>query len=286
MKLKDRYALTGVCFTLPFLAGFALLYLIPFVWSVQKTFTAGMGGGRFVGLWNYVELFRSAAFRLAAGNTFRFIAIGVPLLMALSFLLALVLYRKFRGVSFFRSAFLMPMVIPVAAVVTVVQALFENSGLMNQLLEALGLPVQNWLDSSLAFPVLILLYIWKNCGYNMVLFLAGLSAIPSDFADAALCDGASESYILRHITLPLMIPNFFFVFVISVINAFKSFREAYLLGGETPHDSIYMLQHFMNNNFANLNYPRLSTAALLIFAVIFLLVLLLFRVKRKHEVIL
>ena len=178
----------------------------------------------------------------------------------------------------------MPMVIPVAAVVTVVRAFFDGSGMINQLLAGLGLPVRDWLDSELAFLVLIGLYLWKNCGYNMVLFLAGLSVIPTDYADAALCDGASEGYILRHITLPLMIPNFFFVFVISVINAFKSFREAYLLGGDRPHESIYMLQHFMNNNFQNLNYPRLSTAALLIFVVIFLLVLLLFRVKRKHEV--
>ena len=284
MKLKKRYALTGVSFTLPFLAGFALLYLIPFLWSIQKTFTAGAGGIRFAGLQNYADLFRSAAFRLAAGNTFRFIAVGVPLLMALSFLLALALYRKFRGASFFRSAFLMPMVIPVAATITVVRAFFGDSGLTNQLLELLGLPIQDFMGSELAFPVLVGLYIWKNCGYNIVLFLAGLSAIPTDYADADRCDGATPGHILRRITLPLMIPNFFFVFVISVVNAFKSFREAFLLGGDRPHESIYMLQHFMNNNFQNINYPRLSTAALLIFVVIFLLVLLLFWVKRKHEV--
>lgn len=286
MKLKTRYALTGLTFTLPFLAGFALLYLIPFVWSIQRTFTAGAGGARFVGLWNYTDLFRSAAFRLAAGNTFRFIVIGVPLLMALSFALALALYRKFRGAGFFRSAFLLPMVLPVASVVTVVQAFFGDGGLVNGLLEALGLPVESWLNSSRAFPLLIGLYIWKNCGYNMILFLAGLAAIPQEYADAAACEGASEGYILRRVTLPLMIPNFFFVFVISVINAFKSFREAYLLGGSMPHESIYMLQHFMNNNFTNLNYPRLCTAALLVFSVIFLLVLLLFYIKRKHEVVL
>lgn len=284
MKQKNRYALTGVSFTLPFLAGFALLYLIPFVWSIEKTFTAGAGGIRFVGLQNYADLFRSAAFRLAAGNTFKFIAIGVPLLMVVSFLLALALYQKFRGASFFRSVFLMPMVIPVAATITVVQAFFGRQGLTNQLLEALGIPLQNFMGSELAFPLLVGLYIWKNCGYNMILFLAGLSAIPADFADAARCDGASPGYILRRITLPLMVPNFFFVFVISVVNAFKSFREAYLLGGERPHESIYMLQHFMNNNFQNINYPRLSTAALLIFTVIFLLVLLLFWIKRKYEV--
>lgn len=284
MKLKNRYSLTGVALILPFLAGFVLLYLIPFVWSIQKTFTAGVGWMRFVGLWNYSDLFHSSAFRLAARNTLRFIGIGTPLLMALSFALALALYRKFRGASFFRSAFLMPLVIPVAATVTVVQAFFGDGGLTNQLLEALGLPVKSWLNSERAFPLLIGLYIWKNCGYNMVLFLAGLSAIPQDFHDAAACEGASPGYILRHITLPLMVPNFFFVFVISVINAFKSFREAYLLGGSMPNKSIYMLQHFMNNNFTNLNYPRLCTAALLIFLLIFLLVLLLFRIKSKSEV--
>lgn len=165
-----------------------------------------------------------------------------------------------------------------------VRAFFGDSGLTNQLLELLGLPIQDFMGSELAFPVLVGLYIWKNCGYNIVLFLAGLSAIPTDYADAARCDGATPGHILRRITLPLMIPNFFFVFVISVVNAFKSFREAFLLGGDRPHESIYMLQHFMNNNFQNINYPRLSTAALLIFVVIFLLVLLLFWVKRKHEV--
>lgn len=286
MKLKTKYSMTGMGFTLPFLAGFSLLYLIPFLWSIQRTFTAGAGGTRFVGLWNYVDLLRSAAFRLAAGNTLRFIGVGVPLLMVLSFALALALHRKFRGASFFRSVFLLPLVIPVAAVVTVVQAFFGDGGLTNQLLEAIGLPVKSWIDSDLAFPLLIGLYIWKNCGYNMVLFLAALSAIPTDLADAAACEGASEIYILRHITLPLMVPDFYFVFVISVINAFKSFREAWLLGGSMPHESIYMLQHFMNNNFTNLNYSRLCTAALLIFSVVFLLVLLLLRVKQKHEVVL
>lgn len=283
MKLKIKSSLTGVCFILPFLTGFMMLYLIPFGWSIQKTFYAGVGVN-FGGLRNYLDLFSSAAFRSAIGNTLRFIGLGVPLLMVLSFGLALVLFEKFKGCSFFRSAFLLPMVIPVASVVTVVRAFFGDEGIVIQLLKWLGFPLESWLNSELAFPLLVGLYIWKNCGYNIVLFLAGLSAIPKEYAAAAMCDGASESYIIHHITLPLMIPNLFYVFVISIINAFKSFREAYLLGGSMPHESIYMLQHFMNNNFQNLNYPRLCTAAVLVFSVIFLLVLLLFHVKRKHEV--
>ena len=284
MNLKTKNALTGAGFALPFLAGFTLLYLAPFAWSVGMTFTSGAGGLHFVGWKNYTDLFKSSAFQLAVRNTFRFIGIGVPLVMALSFLLALTLYRKFRGAAFFRSAFLLPLVIPVASVVIVVQAFFEKSGMVSQFLALFGVPGQNWIKSPYAFPILLGLYVWKNCGYNLVLFLAGLSAIPTDYADAATCDGASGGQVLWRITMPLMIPNFFFVFVISVINAFKSFREAYLLSGSRPHESIYMLQHFMNNNFQNLSYARLSTAALLIFTAIFLLVLLLFRVKRKHEV--
>ena len=116
-----------------------------------------------------------------------------------------------------------------------------------------------------------------------MLFLAGLSAIPREYREAAASDGASYWQTLRYITLPLMTPTFFFILIVSIINSFKSFREAYLLGGATPHESIYMLQHFMNNNFQNLSYQRLSVAALLVFLVIFALVLVLFRLKARQE---
>ena len=114
-----------------------------------------------------------------------------------------------------------------------------------------------------------------------MLFLAGLNSIPKDFYEAASLDGATGWNSFRYITAPILIPNFFFIFVISIINSFKSFREAFLLGGTMPHKSIYMLQHFMNNNFSNLNYQRLSVAALIVFIVIFGCVFLLFRLKGK-----
>ena len=148
----------------------------------------------------------------------------------------------------------------------------------------IGKAYSDWIQSEYAFPILVGLYIWKNCGYDLILFLAGLAAIPKEYREAAASEGASYWQTVRYITLPLLMPTFFFILIVSIINSFKSFREAYLLGGANPHESIYMLQHFMNNNFQNINYPRLSTAALLIFVVIFLLVLLLFWVKRKHEV--
>ncbi len=283
MKLKTRKKWTGLAFALPFLMGFAGFYLIPFLWSIRYTFTMGAGGNMFVGWQNYIDIFQSTAFRLAAWNTFRFIAIGVPLLMLVSFVLALLLYNRFRGASFFRSVFLYPLVLPAASVVIVVQAFFSDGGLINQLLSWMGMPIEHWIDSPYAFPLLVGLYIWKNCGYNLILFLAGLSAIPKEYREAADCEGATAWQKVRYITLPLLIPSFFFIFIISIINSFKSFREAYLLGGTNPHESIYMLQHFMNNNFQNLNYQRLSVAALLIFLVIFLLALVLFRLKKRNE---
>ena len=111
----------------------------------------------------------------------------------------------------------------------VVQAFFSESGLLNQFLDWLGLPIQKWLNSPYAFPILVGLYIWKNCGYNLILFLAGLNAIPKVYREAAAVEGASSWQITRAITIPLLIPSFFFIFIISIINSFKSFREAYLL---------------------------------------------------------
>ena len=201
--------------------------------------------------------------------------------MVLSTLLALLLHKRFLGSSFYRSVFLYPLVVPVAATVMVFQLVFAESGVINTIYAWLGLPIENWLASDHAFYVLMILYLWKNCGYNIVLIMAGLNSIPHAFHEAAQVEGANRWQILRHITIPLLAPSFFFVFVVSIINSFKCFREAFLLGGSIPHKSIYMLQHFMNNNFTNLNYQRLSTAAFLVFIVIFALVFVLFWMRRK-----
>ena len=281
MIQRKREALTGLGFAAPFLIGFAAFFVIPFLISIGYTFTFGAGGGAFVGFANYQEVLTSGAFKLAAWNTFRFIVVGVPLIMVSSLIFSLLLYQKFKGSGFFRSVFLYPLVIPIASTVMVVQVFFSESGILNSILNSMHLPVQSWLNSESAFYLLIGLYIWKNCGYNIVLFLAGLNSIPKDFYEAASLDGATGWNSFRYITAPILIPNFFFIFVISIINSFKSFREAFLLGGMMPHKSIYMLQHFMNNNFSNLNYQRLSVAALIVFIVIFGCVFLLFRLKGK-----
>ena len=159
--------------------------------------------------------------------------------------------------------------------------IFSESGAANAVLNAIGFPIVDWLNSSNAFIVLVVLYIWKNAGYNIILFLAALNSVPKEIYEAADIDGAGAYRKLTRITVPLIIPSVFFIVIISIINSFKSFREAYILCGTLPNKSIYMLQHFLNNNFANLNYQRLSVAAILVFLVIFVIVFAMLKIKEK-----
>ncbi len=283
MRLRTKEALMGMALVLPFLAGFFLFYIIPFAISVRYSFTAGVGGLEFVGARNYAEVFASHAFRLAAANTFRFIGLGIPLVMGLSLGLSLLVFQSAGETDLFQSIFLYPMVIPIGSTVMFFQVMLSEHGALNRFAALLHLPAQQWLDSGKAFYVLLFLYVWKNCGYNMVLFLTGLNAIPRECKEAASLEGAGAWQYFWHIQRPLLAPSFLFVFVMSVINSFKCYREAYLLSGKYPHDSIYMLQHFMNNNFESLNYQRLSVAAILVFLVIFLLVILLFAWRARAE---
>ncbi|HHX71937.1 MAG TPA: sugar ABC transporter permease [Clostridiales bacterium] len=168
---------------------------------------------------------------------------------------------------------------PTAATLLFFRALFDDAGLANSLLTHLGIPVISWLMYSYAFWVLVLLYLWKNLGFNIILFLSALNSVPKEYYEAVEMDGASKSAQFFKITLPLIFPHLFFILIWSILYSFKAFREAFLLCGNHPHSSIYMIQHFLNNNFANLNYVRLSSAAMTTFLVIFMLVagILLFR---------
>lgn len=266
--LKRKRMWEGIGFVLPFLVGFMLFFLVPFVWCFLYSFTSGIGGVEFVGLDNYISVFGSKAFRLALYNSLKFLTIGVTILMLISFALALMLYNGFKGISFFRMAFLFPMVVPVATLVMTVQLIFPPNS------------VGSYGEKS--FWILIGLYVWKNCGYNMVLLLAGLFNIPRDLYMVARLEGASGWQILKKVTMPLMVPMFFFCLVVSIANSFKCFREAYMLGGDRPDSQIYMLQHFMNNNYHNLNYQRLSVAALFVFMLIMMFLLILFIIKKKY----
>lgn len=281
IKHPSKGRFTGLALTAPILLGTAVFFLLPLCITAYYSMTFGIGGAQFVGVDNYITVLQSERFRLASYNTLRFLYTGVPAIMALSLALALVLRRKLFGTSLFRNALLFPMVVPVAGIVMLLQVFFADKGVINGVLNNIGADKIGFFNSPSAFWILIGLYLWKNCGYNVILFLAGLAMIPTELYQTADIEGANALQKFRYITLPLLLPTMFFVAVLSIINSFKSYREAFLLGGKHPHDSIYFIQHFLNNNFENLNYQRLSVAAMILFACIFVLIAVLYYCQEK-----
>ena len=282
LSLRTKDAITGFLFTLPALVGLAAFFVVPFGITMKMSLTESMGSSKFVGLKNYSDVLKSAAFKLAAKNTFKFFGVALPCILILSLLIALLLFRNLKKYDIFRTFFVFPLVLPVSSVVLFFQIVFSDLGVVNGVLENLGLHAADWTGEQ-AFWVLLILYLWKNTGYNVVLFLAALNSVPPDLYEAAALDGAGWWKKLTRITLPMIAPHTRFILVISIVNLFKSFREAYILFGDHPDQSIYMIQHFMNNNFINLNYIRLSVGAALVFLVIFVLVGLLLTLRDKDE---
>ena len=179
------------------------------------------------------------------------------------------------------SACASPMMVPVASVVLIWQVIFANNGAMNDFLALFGVERIDWLKSSQAQIVVVTMYLWKNIGYNMILFMAGLANIPRELIEVADIDGATPWFKFQNITLRYLSPTILFVTILSLINSFKVFREVYLLTGEYPVESLYMLQHFMNNTFKALDYQKLSAAAVLMSVVMVGIIALLFIFEDK-----
>lgn len=270
--MKRREAAIGLLLAAPAVMGLLAFLVLPFGYTFLRSFTVGLGWGRFVGLENYAQLFGNRLFLLALKNTFLFLACGLALILPLSLFLALLLQKTGKWGKGLAMALLFPMVLPVSAIVIVVNLVFAENGLLSQLTGPTP-----WMDSPFAFVILLGLYLWKNVGIGVVILLAGLTTIPGELYESANMDGAGKWTRLTKVTLPMLRPELLVVTILSSLNAFKNFREAFVLGGDHPHESIYMLQHFMNNNFENMNFPRLSVAAVVFFALLFCLYALLLK---------
>lgn len=278
-QLRRRDRLQGIAFLSPSLIGAGVFFIVPFLVVVYYSVTDGSSAGSFVGIENFRKLLSNAAFRLAAKNTLRFSLTAVPLAVALALLLAVMLEAKIPLKSQFRSFFLSPMMVPVASIVLIWQVLFNFNGTVNQFLAVFGADKIDWLQSDHAQTVVLILFLWKNLGYNMILFMAGLSNIPKELLEVADVEGAGELYKFFAIKLRYLSPTVLFVTILSLINSFKVFREVYLLAGDYPFEKLYMLQHFMNNTFRSLDYQKLSSAAVIMALVMVAVIWLLFKVE-------
>lgn len=251
----------------PSLLGVGIFTLIPFADVFRRSFQKAVGTG-FVGLGNYRTVLDNQAFQLAAGNTGRFLFVCLPLLLVLSLFVALLLERLGRKGNLLKSGFLLPMAVPAASVVLFWQLFFDREGILNHILEIFHIQGPDYMNSSGAFGVLVAVYIWKNLGYDMILWLSGLLGIPESLYEAARIDGAGEVQCFWYITRPLLVQTAFLTGTLSLVNAFKVFREAWMIAGNYPHDSIYMLQNLFNNWFTKLDMQKMTAGAVMLAAVL------------------
>ena len=260
-----------LAFLLPSFLGVAVFVLVPFIDVFRRSFTTAVTG-EFTGLENYRTVFENGPFRLAVYNTLRFTCICLPLLLILGLAAALML-SQLKQVQLFKSFFLLPMAMPSATIVLVWKMTFSADGFLNRLLET----HVDFMWTEDAFWVLVFSYVWKNLGYTVILWLAGILAIPGDFIEAARVDGAGSFRVFWSVMLPQLKGSMYTITVLSFLNSFKVFRESYLVAGAYPHESMYMLQHLFNNWFTNLDLDKMAAAAVCVGGILLIVILLLQR---------
>lgn len=263
-------------YLLPSVIGVALFFVLPFFVVIYYSMIDNPISGEFVFLDNFAGLLTNKAFQTAVGNSLTFSFMAVPLVIVLSLGVAFLLDKNIPGKSKIRAAFLSPMMVPVASVILIWQVLFHYNGLVNEVLMSFGGGKIDWLKSEYAQIVIVVLFVWKNLGYNMILFMAALANIPKEVVEVAELESATKWQIFWHLKLRYLSSSILFVTILSLINSFKIFREVYLLTGDYPYETLYMLQHYMNNMFRSLDYQKLSAAAIIMSLFMIVLIGILF----------
>lgn len=280
LKKRTRKQRVGAAlFLTPSLISVFLFFLLPYFVVIYYSLIDNPINAEFVGINNFINVMNNGAFKMAGANTLKFSFIAMPLSVVLGLFLAVLMDRSMPLRSALRTSYLTPMMVPIASVVLIVQVMFNYTGAVNQIIVNLGGARVDWLKSDKAQVVIIFLFLWKNLGYNMILFLAALESVPKDIIEVAVMESANAWQIFYHIKLKYLSSTIMFVTIFSLINSFKVFREIYLLTGDYPYDSIYMLQTFMNNTFRSLDYQKLSAAAIIMSFVMIIIIGTLFMVE-------
>lgn len=272
-KGNGRYQNIGYLLIAPGFLIYALFILLPILWKVVMSFTDyNLRSFSFVGLSNYVQMFKDAVFRTSVKNTVCYSIITIPVTMVLALLLAMLLNQKIKGRGFFRTLFYMPNIFSMVAVSMAWLYLFDtHNGILNRLLGIAGLPAVGWVTStSTALVSVAIMSVWNSTGYNMLLFLSGLQSIPEYLYEAASMDGATRLQKIFHITIPQLAPTTFFVFVMSCINSFQVFGQVLIVTNGGPLNSTTTIAHQIYRN--GFEYYKMGYASAQ--AVVMLLIIL------------
>lgn len=288
-----RQDLTGWAFAAPFVVLFGVFMALPILVSFALSFTSfGLRdlqnpiGTTFVGADNYVALLSDAKFWKALGNTFFFVVVGVPLTLAIGLLIASALSRgitRFRTV--FRVGYYLPVITSIVAIAVVWRFLLNpDVGLANTVLKALGITGPDWLaNPTLAMPSIIAMAVWRNLGFAMVVFIAGLQAIPASLYEAAAIDGAGRWQAFRYVTLPMLRPTILFMLVITTIGYLQLFEEPFVMTDGGPLDATLSVTMYMyQQGFEFFKQGYASAIAYVLFVIVAVIAFLQFRFLREE----
>lgn len=279
--INNKKEMTGIAFASISVVGFSLFYIIPFILSFYYIFTKDMFNKKFVGFNNFILLFKNLAFRNALFNTLLLTFLSVSLIMLISFCISVIIHYNAKNTNIIKGILILPMFIPTAVGTVFWKILFQDNGIINSILfNITGREIQ-FLSSVHTVFVVVIMYLWKNIGFNIVLLTSGLQRVPKAAIEAAEIDGAGFWSIMKKIVLPLMIPIILFTLIMSITNSFKIFKEVFLMTGDYPDKHVYLLQHFMNNQFKNFNFQMLSASAFVVVAIITIVVSVIFKIEKK-----
>ena len=282
MKLVKRKSIKIYwLFLLPSLLGLMVFYCIPFLFSLYYALIDNMGSKNFVGLKNFTDILSNDLFQSASLNTVIFIGIAVPLGMVIALFLSICLQKMKRGRVIATLVLLLPLVVPSGTIVYFWKVIFDNNGFLNKLLLQIGFSHETITQNNWTMGILVAVFLWKNVSYSIVLFWSGLNWIPKSYYEQMAIEGAGSWKRFWNVTWVYLSPTTFVVLLMSIVNSFKVFKEVYMLYGSYPEANIYMLQHYMNNQFAALNMQKLTSAAYILFLVIGIILLVLFYAQKK-----
>ena len=271
-------------FLLPGMIGLLIFYILPFFGGMYFSVTDGSRQNNFVGVANYLSVWQNQMFQTGLINTLTLSLICAPVIFVTAFFLAAMLRTLGDSSTAYRNILLLPDLMPSAAMLILFLILFDYGGPINRVLQALGLDRVLWKESGAMRVPVVVLYVWKNLGFSVVIFSSALQAVPNALYEYASLEGASRLRQEISITLPMISPTAFLVFVLAWINAFKIFKEVFFIGGAYPDMSCYTLQHFMNNMFQKINYQYVTTAAYSFAAIVLVLFGILYFAESKKRV--
>jgi multiple sugar transport system permease protein len=240
---------------------------------------------KFIGLDNFATLLSDHRFLVALRNTAFYTATSVPLGLVLGLGLALALNQRLRGISWIRTAYFLPVVTSTVAISLVWSWIYSpDHGPLNGVLEFLGLPAQKWIaDPFWAMPAIVVMSVWQGLGTTVIIFLAGLQAIPEDYYDAASVDGAGPRARFRHVTLPLLTPSIFFTGILALIDSFLVFDQVYVLArpGKPFDATVTLVYTIYENGFQNFKMGYAAAGAWVLFVIVAVLAAVYFRLQNR-----